>query len=125
MGERYLNIASVYKGECWKGKKVLVVGASRGLGLTHVKRLVEDGADAIVTCRSSNAEIDASGAKQIIKGVEVTSMESLTTMAQSITGPLDYIIFIAGIFPNVIDNLDNIQEQAAMDQFSVCSFGPV
>jgi len=109
----------------WKGKKVLVVGASRGLGLTLVKRLVEDGAEAIVTCRSSNAEIEASGAKQIIKGVEVTSMESLTTMAQSITGPLDYIIFVAGIFPNVVDNLDNIQEQAAMDQFSVCSFGPV
>jgi NAD(P)-dependent dehydrogenase (short-subunit alcohol dehydrogenase family) len=123
--ERYLNIASVYKAETWKSKKVLVVGASRGLGLMIVKKLVEDGAEAIVTCRSSNAEIDAVGAKQVITGVEVTSMESLSAMATAITGPLDYVIFVAGIFPDVVDNLDNIQEKAAMDQFSVCSFGPV
>jgi len=123
--ERYLNIASIYKGEAWKGKKVLVVGASRGLGLTLVKKLVEDGAEAIVTCRSPNAEIDAAGAKQVIKGVEVTSMDSLNTMAKEITGPLDYIIFVAGIFPDNVDNLDNIQEKGAMDQFSVCGFGPV
>jgi len=123
--ERYLNIASVYKAETWKGKKVLVVGASRGLGLTLVKRLVEDGAEAIVTCRSPNAEVDAAGAKQVITGVEVTSMDSLNKMAKAITGPLDYIIFNAGIFPNNVDNLDSIQEQGAIDQYSVCAFGPV
>jgi NAD(P)-dependent dehydrogenase (short-subunit alcohol dehydrogenase family) len=123
--ERYLNIASVYKGEFWKGKKVLVVGASKGLGLTLVKRLVEDGAEAIVTCRATTDELKAAGAKQIIESVCVTSMDSLNTMAKAITGPLDYIIFNAGIFPNVVDNLDSIQEQAAMDQFSVCGFGPV
>merc|ERR1719433_1547200 len=46
-------------------------------------------------------------------------------MAAAITGQLDYIIFNAGIFPDIVDNLDSIQEKAAMDQFSVCGFGPV
>jgi NAD(P)-dependent dehydrogenase (short-subunit alcohol dehydrogenase family) len=115
----------VYKGDVFKGKKVLVVGASRGLGLELIKQLAADGAEAIATCRSASAELDAAGAKQIIANVEVTSMDSLGKMASAITGPLDYIIFNAGIFPNVVDNLDSVQEAAAMDQFSVCGFGPV
>jgi len=123
--ERYLNIGSVYKGDVFKGKKVLVVGASKGLGLELIKRLAADGAEAIATCRRSNGEILSAGAKQVITDVEVTSMDSLNKMAASITGPLDHVIFVAGIFPNVVDNLDSVQESAAMDQFSVCGFGPV
>lgn len=123
--ERYLNISSVYKGDVFKGKKVLVVGASKGLGLELVKQLASDGAEAIATCRKTNADLDAAGAKQIIPDVEVTSMDSLGKMASAITGPLDYIIFNAGIFPNVVDNLDSVQEEAAIEQFSVCGFGPV
>jgi NAD(P)-dependent dehydrogenase (short-subunit alcohol dehydrogenase family) len=123
--QRYLDISSVYKGEVFKGKKVLVVGASRGLGLELIKQLAADGAEAIATCRSSTADLAAAGPKQIIENVEVTSMDSLGKMASAITGPIDYIIFNAGIFPNVVDNLDSVQEQAAMDQFSVCGFGPV
>jgi len=123
--EWYLNISSVYNSDALKGKTVLVVGASKGLGLEIIKQLVSDGADAIGTCRSSTSELDAAGAKQIIKDVEVTSTESLTKMAAAITGQLDYIIFNAGIFPELVDNLDSIQEQAAMEQFSICGFGPV
>lgn len=123
--ERYLNISSVYKGDVFKGKKVLVVGASKGLGLELIKQLASDGAEAIATCRKTNADLDAAGAKQIIPDVEVTSMDSLGKMASAITGPLDYIIFNAGIFPNVVDNLDSVQEEAAIEQFSVCGFGPV
>merc|ERR1719240_1643676 len=52
-------------------------------------------------------------------------MDSLNKMAGAISGPLDFVIFNAGIFPNVVDNLDSVQEEAAIEQFSVCGFGPV
>eukprot|EP00929_Paragymnodinium_shiwhaense_P043352 TRINITY_DN222_c0_g1_i1.p1 TRINITY_DN222_c0_g1~~TRINITY_DN222_c0_g1_i1.p1 ORF type:complete len:246 (+),score=65.77 TRINITY_DN222_c0_g1_i1:96-833(+) len=114
--ERYLNIASVYKPEDLKDKKVLLVGGNRGLGLEIAKTLSEAGADSIFTCRSSAGELD--GLKgTIIKDVDVTKMDTLDKMASQITGPLDYIIFNSGIFPNVVDNLDSVQEKAAMDQF--------
>eukprot|EP00929_Paragymnodinium_shiwhaense_P043354 TRINITY_DN222_c0_g1_i3.p1 TRINITY_DN222_c0_g1~~TRINITY_DN222_c0_g1_i3.p1 ORF type:complete len:368 (+),score=109.58 TRINITY_DN222_c0_g1_i3:81-1184(+) len=122
--ERYLNIASVYKPEGLKDKKVLLVGGNRGLGLELAKKLSEAGADSIFTCRTSAGELEGLKGK-IIKDVDVTKMDTLDKMASQITGPLDYVIFNSGIFPDVVDNLDSIQAQAAMDQFDVCSFGPV
>merc|ERR1719482_823134 len=46
-------------------------------------------------------------------------------MTAAISGPLDYVIFNAGIFPDIVDNLDSLQSEAAIQQFSVCGFGPV
>lgn len=123
--ERYLNIASVYKSESLKGKRVLVIGASRGLGLELVKQLTKDGAEAIATCRAPNAELSGAGAKQVIENVEVSSLDSLKTMAGAIQGDVDYVIFNAGIFPNIVDNLDSVQAEAAIQQFDICGFGPV
>jgi NAD(P)-dependent dehydrogenase (short-subunit alcohol dehydrogenase family) len=123
--ERYLNISSVYKPDNMKDKTVLVVGGSRGLGLDIVKQLISDGAHAIATCRTSSADLDGAGAKQIIKDVEVSSLDSLNKMASSISGPLDYVIFNAGIFPNNVDNLDSMQAEAAIQQFDINGFGPV
>jgi NAD(P)-dependent dehydrogenase (short-subunit alcohol dehydrogenase family) len=123
--ERYLNISSVYKSDDMKSKKVLVIGASKGLGLELIKRLVEDGANAVATCRGMTEDLKNAGAKQIIENVEVTSSDSLQKMCAAISGPLDYVIFNAGIFPNVVDNLDSVQPEAAMQQFDVCGFGPV
>lgn len=123
--ERYLNIASVYKSEKMKGKRVLVIGASRGLGLELVKQLTKDGAETIATCRAPNAELTGAGAKQIIQDVEVSSLDSLKKMAGAIEGSVDYVIFNAGIFPNVVDNLDSVQADEAIKQFDICGFGPV
>jgi len=123
--ERYLNISSVYKSENMKDKKVLVIGASRGLGLELIKQLAADGAEAIATCRKPAEDLKAAGAKQIIQDVEVTSDDSLKKMAGAIAGPLDFVIISAGIFPNVVDNLDFIQPEEAMNQFNVCGFGPI
>jgi len=123
--KRYLDIASVYKSENMKDKRVLVVGASRGLGLEIIKQLVSDGAVAIATCRKQTDELKASSPKQIIEGVEVTDTDSMNKMAAAIDAPLDYVIFNAGIFPNVVDNLDSLQAHEAMNQFNVCGFGPV
>lgn len=123
--ERYLNIASVFDGSYLKGKRVLVVGATKGLGLEIVKELVAQDAECIATCRVSTPELDGAGAKQIIKNVEVTSCDSMKMMATQIEAPLDYVIFNAGYFPDITDNLDTPQDMEALNQFDICAMGPV
>lgn len=127
--ERYLNIESVYKSEDiagkMKGKRVLVVGGSRGLGLETTLRLLSDGAHVIVTARSTSVALDKVAPTQIITGVEVTDSGSLTKMCSEITEPLDYVIFNAGYFPDIADNLDSMQEKEALKQIDICALGPL
>merc|ERR1712176_938105 len=46
-------------------------------------------------------------------------------MASEITGTLDYVIFSAGYFPDVTDNLDSVQEVEAIKQIEICALGPL
>jgi len=120
--KRYLDITTVYDGAFLKGKKVLVVGASRGLGLDIAKELAAQGADGILTCRTDSAELQGI-AKQVISGVEVT--KDLSGMAKQIKEPLDYIIYNAGYFPEIVDTLDSLQTEEAMKQIDICGLGPL
>jgi len=122
---RYLDITTVFKGEAWKDKRVLVVGASKGLGLELLKELSAQGAEVLATCRKSNAEIEAAGAKKVISEVEVTEYDSLKKMADQLDGRLDYVIYNAGYFPDVKDNLETFQDAEAIKQIDVCGLGPV
>ncbi|MFC5139731.1 SDR family oxidoreductase [Actinomycetospora rhizophila] len=45
-----------------RGKRVLVTGASRGLGLEIVRAFLAEGASVVATARRSTAEIEATGA---------------------------------------------------------------
>lgn len=127
--ERYLKIETAYKTEDiaskMKGKCVLVVGASRGLGLDIAKRLVADEAVVIVTARASSEALEKLGAAQIITDVEVTSSDSLKKMCAAISRPLNYVIFNAGYFPEITDNLDSMQEEEALKQINICALGPL
>merc|ERR1712046_320500 len=70
--KRYLDMPSIYDPKVYEGKRVLVVGANKGLGLELVKHLNAAKAIPIATCRTSSPELDAEK-PQIITGVEVTS----------------------------------------------------
>jgi len=122
--ERYLDITKVYDGSKFKGKRVLVIGANKGLGLELLKELKNAGAEPIGTCRSSTPEMEAA-AFQIIKDTEVTAFDSMKKACAEAKGPLDYVIYNAGYFPDVVDNLDNIQEKEAMKQIDICGLGPL
>jgi NAD(P)-dependent dehydrogenase (short-subunit alcohol dehydrogenase family) len=122
--QRYLDIASVYDGSYLKGKRVLVVGASKGLGLELVKELKAAGATCIATCRASNKELDEY-ASQIIKNVEVTDINSMRRMATQLKSPCDYVIFNAGYFPEITDTLATPELEEATKQIDVCALGPV
>lgn len=122
--DRYLNIHNHFDGSYLKGKRVLVVGGNRGLGLNIVQELSACGAETIVTSR---AAWDGGGLSnvQVIAGIEVTDFDSMKKMCGEIKAPLDYVIFVAGYFPDIVDNLDSVQEKEAIKQIDVCALGPL
>lgn len=127
--ERYLDIGSVYKSEDIaskvKGKHFLVVGASRGLGLDIAKRLAADGAAVTATARKSTDALDKAGVSQIITDIEVTDNGCFTKMCSQISKALDFVIFNAGYFPDIVDNLDSMQDAEALNQINICALGPL
>ena len=90
---RYLDISTVYDGSYLKGKRVLLTGGNRGLGLATVKQLVADGAQVVVVGRQSSPELDALGVAQIIKGIDVTDQAGIAKMAKSLDAPIDVLSF--------------------------------
>eukprot|EP00441_Pelagodinium_beii_P031675 CAMPEP_0197643242 /NCGR_PEP_ID=MMETSP1338-20131121/16637_1 /TAXON_ID=43686 ORGANISM="Pelagodinium beii, Strain RCC1491" /NCGR_SAMPLE_ID=MMETSP1338 /ASSEMBLY_ACC=CAM_ASM_000754 /LENGTH=369 /DNA_ID=CAMNT_0043216479 /DNA_START=55 /DNA_END=1161 /DNA_ORIENTATION=- len=123
--ERYLDINTVYDGSAFKGKTVLVVGSNKGLGLELVKLLQEEGAAVTGTCRKSTPEMEAVGMAQIITSVEVSDEASMNKMAKELRVSPDYVIFMAGYFPDIVDNLDSIQMAEAIKQIDICGLGPI
>ena len=81
-----------FDGSFLKGKRVLVTGGNRGIGLALVKELVDCGASVIVTCRSSNEELDGMAGVQVITGCDVTDTASVAKMAEQVTDPVDILI---------------------------------
>lgn len=129
--ERYLDIKSVFDGGDLSGKRVLVTGGNRGLGLAITKELVSIGATALVVCRSSSPELLALvGKYNVYDGVDVTDEEAVKKAVKKIKsdgGALDVVINNAGYFyepcEKVSDDSLNFEEQ--MKQIDICALGPL
>ena len=129
--ERFLNIESMYKGNDLSGKRVLVTGGNRGLGLEITKELVSIGATAIVVCRSSNIDLEnLVGKANVYAGVDVTDTEAVNKAFKQIKesgGALDMVINNAGYFyepcETILDNSLNFDEQ--LKQINICAMGPL
>ena len=93
-----LNIDEVFEPQLLKGKRVLVTGGNRGLGLAMVRALVDCGAEVLATCRRSQGELAELGdAVQVITGVDVTKDEDMATLVAGVgEAPLDVLINNAG-----------------------------
>lgn len=126
---RYLNISEVYDGSYLSGKRVLLVGASRGLGFTLLQQLVADGAIVLATCRKANQALSdlakVEDGHRIIENVEVQDMVAVTAMAEQVEGPIDYVLHNAGYFPDGQDTLDNLADQEGLKQIDICAMGPL
>lgn len=126
---RYLNIDKHYNGSYLKGKRVLVTGGNRGLGLAITKQLLKDGANVVVVGRKSSDELDglkATGQLQIVCGVDVTDTAALeNTMASQIQEPLDYVINNAGYFMEGSENLANLNMAEEKKMIDICALGPL
>eukprot|EP00405_Crypthecodinium_cohnii_P013674 CAMPEP_0206452832 /NCGR_PEP_ID=MMETSP0324_2-20121206/20181_1 /ASSEMBLY_ACC=CAM_ASM_000836 /TAXON_ID=2866 /ORGANISM="Crypthecodinium cohnii, Strain Seligo" /LENGTH=349 /DNA_ID=CAMNT_0053922999 /DNA_START=77 /DNA_END=1126 /DNA_ORIENTATION=+ len=122
--KRYLDITTVYDGSVYKGKRVLVVGSSKGVGLELVKELKKQEAVVVATTRKDVPELEEA-ASQVIKDVDVTSYDSMKKMCSAISEPVDYVLFVAGYFPDIKDNLDTVQDEAALQQYQIQALGPL
>eukprot|EP00543_Licmophora_paradoxa_P008851 CAMPEP_0202459470 /NCGR_PEP_ID=MMETSP1360-20130828/35876_1 /ASSEMBLY_ACC=CAM_ASM_000848 /TAXON_ID=515479 /ORGANISM="Licmophora paradoxa, Strain CCMP2313" /LENGTH=289 /DNA_ID=CAMNT_0049080561 /DNA_START=147 /DNA_END=1016 /DNA_ORIENTATION=- len=129
--ERYLDISSVYNGGDLSGKRVLVTGGNRGLGLEITKELVGIGATVLVLCRSTNQELERLVGKwNVYSGIDVTDTESVKKAAKKIKsdgGDLDVVINNAGYFYEDCEKIldDNLNFDEQLKQIDICALGPL
>ncbi|KAL7440731.1 hypothetical protein ACHAXH_004300 [Discostella pseudostelligera] len=128
---RYLDIDSMYDGGDLSGKRVLVTGGNRGLGLAIVNELVAIGATAIVVCRSSSPELEKLVGKwNVYHGVDVVDDEAVKKVAKRIKGDggaLDVVINNAGYFygPQELVKDDTLNFDEQLKQINICALGPL
>ena len=81
--------------------KVLVIGASRGIGLEFVSQYVADGASVIATARDDVGlqRLKALGAKAL--RLDVSQPTSISGLAWLLDGEeIDIALYVAGVFPH-------------------------
>ena len=79
---------------------MLVIGASRGIGLEFVRQYVADGAKVIATARDDAGlqRLKALGAKALL--VDVAEPASISGLAWMLDGEeIDLALYVAGVFP--------------------------
>lgn len=128
---RHLDIDQYFDGSKFEGKNVLVTGGNRGLGFCLATMLVQNGANAMVTCRRSNDDIEKLvGKDNVLSGVDVTDDAAIREAASNIAKSgklLDIVINNAGYFyehkETVTNDTLNFDEQ--LKQIDICGVGPL
>ena len=126
--ERYLDIDTVYDGSALKGKRMLVTGGNRGLGLKIVQQAVADGAHVVVVGRKSSDELDALGwSVTVITGVDMCDDAAVKALPDRVGAPVDYVINNAGYFPGTAEGetLASMDFPEQLKQIDVCAVGPL
>lgn len=104
--------------------RVLVTGASRGLGLGFCQLLSARGDDVIAPCRTVTPELAALGV-QVVPGVELTDDRAIATLSAAIgDSGLDALICNAGINRDA-PRLEQIAVPALAEMFDVNALGAV
>lgn len=129
--QRYLDITSVFDGGDLSGKRVLVTGGNRGLGLAITKELVAIGATALVLCRSTSPDLNKLVGKwNVYEGVDVTDEEAVRKAIKRVKsdgGAIDVVINNAGYFMEGCEKVtdDSLDFEEQMKQINICALGPL
>lgn len=103
--------------------KVLITGASRGIGLALVKVYQAKGFEVLASCRRISAELQQTGAR-IIDNLDVSSGGATTRLREAIGQvQLDILINNAGILTN--ESLGSIDYGDVLKQFEVNALAPL
>jgi NAD(P)-dependent dehydrogenase (short-subunit alcohol dehydrogenase family) len=90
------------------GRRVLVTGASRGIGAAIARRVAEQGADVALTARGTDAikalaeELGEHGVRAVALPADLTDRDSLRVLMQRVGeefGGLDVLVNNAGVLP--------------------------
>ncbi|GMH45004.1 hypothetical protein BSKO_12961 [Bryopsis sp. KO-2023] len=106
------------------GKRVLVVGGNRGLGLEMVKYLVKGGCEVAVSCRKSNEALDGAGCEQVIQGIDFMDDEVGVKLAGELRGNVDTLMMVAGYWSTeTLETPMSGAEQRKM--YQICAIAPL
>jgi len=103
--------------------RILVTGASRGIGLGFCRVLLERSHDVVAVCREPSKDLSALDV-QIVDGIELTNDSSVRTLSRRIRGGLDGLILNAGINCDA-PRLEDIEVPDLARMFDVNALGPV
>eukprot|EP00038_Savillea_parva_P031052 m.82522 g.82522 ORF g.82522 m.82522 type:complete len:302 (-) comp9474_c0_seq1:34-939(-) len=130
---RMLDIRSVADLSRLKGKRVVVTGGNRGLGLALVKELLGVSAHVSVLSRGSSSELDSLAKDknvEVVTGVDVAVDDSVKDGVAKLAPepPVDIVINNAGYFysgpsESVKAGTMNFSEQ--LKQMNICASGPL
>lgn len=111
--------------------KILITGASRGIGLEFVRQYAQEGADIIATCRDPktatalNEVARASNGKVRVLPLDAASQESVARLARELEDePIDIVINNAGISGPRHQSAGAIDPEGWLDTFRTNTIGP-
>ncbi|SDR09545.1 NAD(P)-dependent dehydrogenase, short-chain alcohol dehydrogenase family [Chryseobacterium soldanellicola] len=112
--------------ETFKNKKVVILGASSGLGLATAKAAAEEGANLVIV--SSNQERIDDALKNLPKGTEgyaidLSKEENIRLLFENI-GKFDHLVYTAGENLN-LSSLSETDLQKARDFFTLRYWGAI
>ena len=104
-------------------QKVLIVGASRGIGLEMARQLCDRGDDVTITCRTPPPDVESLSLR-CIDGLDVTDDDAVSMLANTLAGTtFDMIIHNAGILSK--ETLDDLDFDRIRQQFEVNTLAPL
>ncbi len=109
---------------------VLIVGASRGLGLGLVRRHLERGWRVIATVRGRSEALDALAAEAdgrlAVETLDVTEPEQIAALAERLSGTrLDLLFVNAGVTHNPAQPIGEMSEGEFMHVLRSNAYGPI
>lgn len=110
-------------------QNVLIIGASRGIGLEFANQFVARNVNLYITCRKINQNLQDFAAAhpnvQILENIEVGNDTVMDAIKDSSVLPskIDIAVFNSGIY--VDDDYKTWKSQSLIDQFNVNSLGPM
>jgi len=103
--------------------RIVVTGASKGIGLELARQLAQRGDEVVAACRQTSVELDALGV-EIQAGVDVADDQAVTAFARRLgDGFVDVLINNAGVLTS--EGLDSLDWARIRQQLEVNALGPL
>ena len=114
------GVSTIEASQRLRGRKILVTGGSKGIGLQIAEHYVQEGADVVIVGRNEDALIQAAskiGCQYIQYDLtDVANLPSLVGRAAELLGGLDGLVNNAGIC-NIDNGFLNVTEESYDEQF--------